>query len=224
MSDRYFVETAHHADRAVLTGPEAHHLIHVMRCRAGRRVTLFDGSGGEFAAQVERIGRSEVELAVLARRRGRSRAAAAVVLGVALPKGERQKWLVEKAVELGVGAARAAGDRPRRGPAGRAGPGAAAADGDRGLEAMRPQPADGDCLAAGLGRVCRHGRRRLFAALGPSQFTEQGHGFLSRWPNDRNRCAFALAVGPEGGFTDEEVALAVAAGWHWSISARASCA
>ena len=81
---------------------EAHHLLHVMRAKAGTRVTLFDGSGWEFEAVVERAGRSEVELAIAGRQEIDREAQIAVTLGVALPKGERQKWLVEKVVELGV--------------------------------------------------------------------------------------------------------------------------
>ncbi len=102
MSDRYFVESPVASDRAVLTGAEAHHLLHVMRAKAGTRVTLFDGSGWEFDAVVQRTGRNEVELAIAGRQEIDREARIAVTLGVALPKGERQRWLVEKAVELGV--------------------------------------------------------------------------------------------------------------------------
>ena len=65
MSDRYFADQPLTGPRAVLAGAEAHHLIHVMRATPGTPVTLFDGSGLEFSARVERVGRSEVELTVL---------------------------------------------------------------------------------------------------------------------------------------------------------------
>jgi hypothetical protein len=61
MADRYFVDTPISDDRVLLAGPEAHHLIHVMRARRGTRVVLFDGSGTEFSARVERFGRTGVE-------------------------------------------------------------------------------------------------------------------------------------------------------------------
>ena len=73
-----------------------------MRATPGTQVTLFDGSGDEFAAAVDRVGRSEVELAILSRESINRELPFALTLGVALPKGDRQKWLVEKAVELGV--------------------------------------------------------------------------------------------------------------------------
>ena len=65
-------------------------------------MTLFDGTGWEFEAEVRRTGRAEVELAILSRQEVDREAATALTLGVALPKGDRQKWLVEKATELGV--------------------------------------------------------------------------------------------------------------------------
>ena len=167
MSQRYFVETPITADRAVLSGPEAHHLIHVMRLPAGATVTLFDGSGCEFAARIEHVRHAEVELGILARAEVDRELPRRLVLGVALPKGDRQKWLVEKAVELGLGHW-CRWRPPIGGPADRASPGAAAADGYRGLETMRPQPPPGDCPAAMLGGVCRRGGRQFFTTLRPS--------------------------------------------------------
>jgi 16S rRNA (uracil1498-N3)-methyltransferase len=61
MSDRYFAEQPIRGDRAELAGPEAHHLIHVMRAKSGSRVLLFDGGGEEFTAVVDRGGRDRVE-------------------------------------------------------------------------------------------------------------------------------------------------------------------
>src|SRR3990172_5023056 len=102
MSDRYFVAEPISPGRVVLAGPEAHHLIHVMRAAAGMRIVLFDGSGAEFPAVVQQVGRSELELSALSREEVNRELPIDVTLGVALPKGDRQKWLVEKAVELGV--------------------------------------------------------------------------------------------------------------------------
>ncbi len=102
MADRYFVDDPIAVERAVLAGPEAHHLIHVMRAKPGTEVVLFDGSGSEFAARVERVGRADVTLAVLARSEVDRELPVRLTLGVSLPKGDRQRWLVEKAVELGV--------------------------------------------------------------------------------------------------------------------------
>ncbi len=102
MGDRYFVETPIQGGDAVLTGPEAHHLIHVMRAGPGLEVVLFDGSGAEFTGRVEKVGRTEASIAILTREEVDRELPFDLTLGVSLPKGDRQKWLVEKAVELGV--------------------------------------------------------------------------------------------------------------------------
>ena len=102
MSQRFFVSSPIVGERATLTDAEAHHLIHVMRAIAGDEVTLFDGSGCEFAARIESIGRSEVELTIIERRAVDRELPLRLTLAVALPKGDRQQVLVEKATELGV--------------------------------------------------------------------------------------------------------------------------
>ena len=102
MSERFFVDAAITTERATLRGAEAHHLLHVMRAKTGDEVQLFDGSGSQFTARVEQLSRSQVELVVLIGEAVDRESTVALTLAVALPKGDRQRWLVEKAVELGV--------------------------------------------------------------------------------------------------------------------------
>jgi 16S rRNA (uracil1498-N3)-methyltransferase len=107
MADRYFVDiplpdVPVPDQTATVAGPEAHHLIHVMRAKPGDRVVLFDEGGAEFSAEVVRVGRADVELKITAREEIDRELPLEITLGVALPKGDRQRWLVEKATELGV--------------------------------------------------------------------------------------------------------------------------
>jgi 16S rRNA (uracil1498-N3)-methyltransferase len=211
MSDRYFVEEPISAGRVVLAGPEAHHLIHVMRAAPGMRVVLFDGSGAEVQAIVERIGRGDVELSAESRKEVDRELPFDLTLGVALPKGDRQKWLVEKAVELGV--TRIVPLRTQR---------AVAQPVEQALVRLRrsvveaskqcgrnrllqiDQPQDWPAFVADtVGTSCR-----VLAHPGG----DKGVGSLF-YAETKTPDPFVLAVGPEGGFVDEEVALAVAAGW-----------
>src|SRR5262245_11086107 len=96
MADRYFVDSPITADHVSLEGSEAHHLLHVMRAKLGAEVVLFDGSGAQFHARVEKLSRSSVDLAVLSRTVVDRELPFVLTVGVALPKGDRQKWLVEK--------------------------------------------------------------------------------------------------------------------------------
>ena len=102
MSERFFVTQPIAGQRASLTGEEARHLAAVMRAKPGDHVTLFDGSGAEFTAEVTALGKHSVELAIHERREIARELPFELTLAVALPKGDRQKWLVEKATELGV--------------------------------------------------------------------------------------------------------------------------
>lgn len=76
--------------------------VQVLRLQPGSGVTLFDGTGGEYDAVVEHMGRSEVRVRVDAHRAVEREAAREVHLAVGMPANERMDWLVEKATELGV--------------------------------------------------------------------------------------------------------------------------
>ena len=83
---------------------------------------LFEASGSEFAARVDSLGRAEAISCGAASGAVDRELPIRLTSGVSLPKGDRQRWLVEKAVELGVGRLvpllTAAGWlRPRRTPA-----------------------------------------------------------------------------------------------------------
>jgi len=211
MPSRYFLEQPPAGDLATLTDSEAHHLAHVLRAKAGEEVLLFDGSGLEYRAVIEKVGRSEVQLRVLGSEAVDREASRPVTLAVALPKGDRQRWLTEKAVELGV--ARLIPIETRRG---------VAQPSDNALERLRRAVVEAS-------KQC--GRNRLMEitpAVRWEQLVSQSTGDqtcfvahpgensgsitsqLAKLPAD---APVLLAVGPEGGFTDEEVAAATAAGW-----------
>ncbi len=82
--------------------PGAARHVQVLRMQPGDALTLFDGAGGEYAATVERMGRSEVAVAVDVHTPVEREATRAVHLAVGMPANERMDWLVEKATELGV--------------------------------------------------------------------------------------------------------------------------
>jgi 16S rRNA (uracil1498-N3)-methyltransferase len=102
MSERFFLSSAPRSGQAFLEGDEARHLARVLRCQVGDTVNLFDGSGAEWPARVTVIARDRVTLDVGESASDAPRQTPRLTLAVALPKGERQKWLVEKLTELGV--------------------------------------------------------------------------------------------------------------------------
>lgn len=102
MPRRFFVTGPLRAGPLRLAGAEAHHLLRVLRIGVGQSVVLFDGSGREAPADVTAVAENAVELAVHEPRAACTEPAVELVLAVAVPKGDRFGWLVEKATELGV--------------------------------------------------------------------------------------------------------------------------
>jgi 16S rRNA (uracil1498-N3)-methyltransferase len=165
---------------------------------------LFDGTGWEFDAEVTACRRATVELAILERRTVDRELPQAFTLGVPLPKGDRQRWLVEKAVELGV--TRLVPLRTAR----------TVATGEKGGEKL-------DRYVIEASKQC--GRNRLME-IAASQSWEDWLAApadarrVIAHPTGRPLTATSepkqptyAAVGPEGGFTNEELAAARAAGW-----------
>ena len=82
--------------------PTAARHVQVLRMQPGHTLTLFNGEGGEFSAEVQHMGRSDVRVVVGQHRNVECEAAVQVHLAVGMPANERMDWLVEKATELGV--------------------------------------------------------------------------------------------------------------------------
>jgi len=82
--------------------PTAARHVQVLRMQPGHSLTLFNGQGGQFSAEVQHMGRSDVRVVVGAHSDMECEAAVQVHLAVGMPANERMDWLVEKATELGV--------------------------------------------------------------------------------------------------------------------------
>jgi 16S rRNA (uracil1498-N3)-methyltransferase len=206
MSERFFLAAAPVGNRAVLTGDEARHLSRVLRGQPGDEVVVFAGTGVEWPARIVRVARDEVELELADPTTDPARPGPRLTLAVALPKGERQKWLVEKLTELGV-------DRlvplvTTRGVA-------------EATEAARGR------LERGVIEACKQcGRNRLLEIAVPHTIAEllaavaAGLAIVADPHAPPLDAATVRAggrdivglIGPEGGFTDAEIAAAEHAG------------
>ncbi|MCE9603581.1 MAG: 16S rRNA (uracil(1498)-N(3))-methyltransferase [Planctomycetia bacterium] len=212
MTQRYYVETPITGDEASVVDAEAHHLAHVMRVKVGAEVTLFDGSGFEFLAEVTKVGRSEVRLAIRSRAVVDRELRREITLASALPRGDRQKWLIEKGTELGV--RRFVPLRTQRAVV---------------------QPDDGACtrLRRAVVEASKQCRRNVLMEIAPaadvatfvtaadrSALRVLGKPESARSLTELARAPLSvstkivLLVGPEGGFTEEEEAAALSAGWE----------
>ena len=76
--------------------------VQVLRLQPGAALTLFDGRGGQWSAEVLAMGRKSVTARVLAHQAADCELARPITLAVGMPANERMDTLVEKATELGV--------------------------------------------------------------------------------------------------------------------------
>lgn len=211
MSRRLFFAEFAAADRAVVRGAEARHLAVVLRARPGEEYDLAI-AGGKFRATVAKATAGAVEFENL-RPVEANAARREVTLLAAIFRFERFEWMVEKATELGVAAiqpliaartaaplARAAAARRERWER----LALAAAQQARRVETPRvhaPVAAPAAFAGAGSG-----GARILLTASGAAPA-------LSEVLAAEAGRAVALAVGPEGGWSEAEERAARDAGF-----------
>jgi 16S rRNA (uracil1498-N3)-methyltransferase len=194
----------------VLGGGAFRHLVKVLRLGPGDRFLAVVPAGEEWQLAVHAVGRQALTAAVEGVGRPPSEARAQVTLVTAIPRAGRMDWLVEKAAELGVATiqplwasrsvALPAEDGGRLARWERLALAAAAQSGRLRPPLIRP-PCDlaaavASCPGAWLFAQERSGTVGLAAAA------------RGLW----GRREVVWAVGPEGGWTPEEVAIAAAAG------------
>ena len=102
MPPRFFIDQPLRSGDALPlpAGPARH--VQVLRLQPGAAITLFNGQGGEWAATVTQMGRSDVKVQVGAAIAVDRELALPVTLALGMPANERMDALVEKATELGV--------------------------------------------------------------------------------------------------------------------------
>ena len=84
-----------------LSDAEAHHAARVLRVQSGERVTVLDGAGGEFLCEVGAVTKREVTLRVV-ERKVQPKPPLQVTMLLAIPKGKIIESIIEKATELGA--------------------------------------------------------------------------------------------------------------------------
>jgi 16S rRNA (uracil1498-N3)-methyltransferase len=104
MNPRFHVALPLHADQQLSLPASAARHVQVLRLQPGAIITLFNGQGDEWQAEVLRMGRSEVEVSVLTRQPTNREMQLHVSLAIAMPANDRMDGLVEKATELGAAA------------------------------------------------------------------------------------------------------------------------
>ena len=204
-------------DETVISLPRAasHYVARVLRLTVGDHIGLFDGSGREYRVCLTRVSAGQVRAerqALLAAASGRI---GDTVLGQGLSQGPKMDWIVEKCSELGLAAlvplhtelslVRSTGQR------------------------VAAKMARWQRIAAAAAAQC--GRRTLLEIGAPSSLSdfcarheaadlkiicwehESSRGIRQALETGDSQRPVAVLVGPEKGFTEDEVAAAAAHGF-----------
>jgi 16S rRNA (uracil1498-N3)-methyltransferase len=209
MRRRFFVEQFS-GDRAVIDGEAAHHVGRVLRAQPGQVYELSDGTRVRLG-RVENVTRDEVEFALLEEIPSYQLAVHTTLL-LAIVKFDAFEWALEKATELGVSAIVPV----------------AAARSEKGLIAGAPKRSERwQKILAGASEQSRRVRvPDLAEATRPADAFRTTNAGLKILLSERASAPglrqvltgqkpdrVALAIGPEGGWTDEEFANAAEAGF-----------
>lgn len=85
-----------------LSSDVARHLVQVLRKKQGDQFWLFNGQGGEYQAEIESIQKKKVRVLLLRYQGTYIESPVSIHLGQCLSRGERMDYAIQKAVELGV--------------------------------------------------------------------------------------------------------------------------
>jgi len=216
MAHRFYVNNLGDS-REVELGPDAAHHLRVLGLSLGSEVVLFDGTGLEVLARIESISRADARALVLHRAQVSREAPVDLTLACAVPKGPRMDVLLRACAELGVAAVvplltRRSVVREKKGSDStpsrkkdrwhKIAVAASEQSGRNRVMSVEPPVPFEDFLG-------RSSDFDLALVLSPDESAPALPALLAQHPG---LARLAVLVGPEGGFTDEELALAAAHG------------
>lgn len=189
---------------------ESRHAASVLRVKAGREVILFDGKGREANAKVVRVSGREVQVEVETVVRHPFETYRRIALAVAMPRAHRQGFLIEKCTELGVETiwpvlAERSVTKPRKDAIGKWNRRAIEAAKQSGRKWV-PVVERPETFEHWLERCDQF---EAVAIANRGERTPLFGEFLETRPTARS---VLVLVGPEGGWSDREVQLALDAG------------
>ena len=199
---RLYLPSIPRDDKAVfITGEDARYLLTVLRMRAGDEFTVFDSSGGHFKAEIKHAGKNTVTAELKEALPPAAEPVQRLVLLQGILKSRKMDYVVQKATELGVAeivpliTARSQVRQTRKHERWQ----------KIAIEASRQS------FRTSVTEIREPVKFKDFLGGGKLKgyiFWEEGGSSLRGTGGEASEESFVIAVGPEGGFTADEVALA----------------
>lgn len=194
-------------DHLTLTLEESRHIIKVLRKQQGDAFLATDGAGTTYECKIDSFAHGLVTARIISKKERRCEPEIQLILAVALPKKDRFEWIIEKGTELGISNFMPIVTERTIGT-------------ERSMKPAR-------CRKIAISAMKQSGRSRLPEIADPMTF----HALLNASPmadvqliahekDDRQNLddvlpgrsapvrSAILCIGPEGGFTEEEVTFA----------------
>ena len=89
---------------ATITGPDVNHIRNVLRMKPGEAVRISDGKGSCYDGTVDTLQSAEIIVRLTGEKMESTELPVEVVLFQGLPKSDKMEWIIQKNTELGVGA------------------------------------------------------------------------------------------------------------------------
>jgi 16S rRNA (uracil1498-N3)-methyltransferase len=103
MLHRFFVNRqCFHDSKVVITDQQAHQILRVLRLRAGDRVIVLDNEGWEYEVVLVAINKSQLTFELIDKRRAKGEPQTRIILYQSMLAREKFEWLLQKCTEVGV--------------------------------------------------------------------------------------------------------------------------
>lgn len=100
---RFFVKPEQiNENTVIITGPDVKHISHVLRMQPGRQLTVLDGQGNAYLAEITAIDKEQVTCRLLDREQLHTEPNIKITLVQGLPKGDKLESIIQKCTEIGV--------------------------------------------------------------------------------------------------------------------------
>ena len=219
----FFVEPSQIQDRRItITGPDVNHIRNVLRMHPGEEISVSNGTDGrDYRCEIDTITEDEVLCRLMFIKEDGVELPVRITLFQGLPKADKMELIIQKAVELGadeivpVATARCVvklDDKKAKSKAERW-QGISEAAAKQSKRAVVPQVH----MPLTMKEALNYASDMALAAIpyelaegmqATDRFVEEACRLAAQKGDEEERPQIGIFIGPEGGFTEEEIALA----------------